>query len=418
MNNKENINLIKGFKALRPIPEKAKEVIAPPYDVINSEEARILAENKPLSFLHISKPEIDLPKDTKFNDPLVYQKGSENLKRLIDDEILIEDKESTLYIYQIIIEDHIQTGVCSAASVEAYDNNLIKKHEHTQPLKEEDRIKNIDSLNAQTGPVLLTYPDDEIIDSLINDVTVKNEPIYDVLSENGSNHKIWIIENNNITENILKGINSLDALFIADGHHRSAAASKVKASRQKANQNHNGNENYNYFLSVAFPASQMKILDYNRLVSSLNDHSVESILDQIGKCFDVKQNQEQVKPEHSKEFGMYIDDHWYQLNFKLETKTLGPVDSLDVSILHNYLLEPILGIEDERTDKRIDFVGGIRGLNELERRVDSGEMKIAFSFFPTSIQSLISVADADQVMPTKSTWFEPKLLDGLLTHRI
>jgi len=418
MNNKENINLIKGFKALRPIPEKAKEVIAPPYDVINSEEARILAENKPLSFLHISKPEIDLPKDTKFNDPLVYQKGSENLKRLIDDEILIEDKESTLYIYQIIIEDHIQTGVCSAASVEAYDNNLIKKHEHTQPLKEEDRIKNIDSLNAQTGPVLLTYPDDEIIDSLINDVTVKNEPIYDVLSENGSNHKIWIIENNNITENILKGINSLDALFIADGHHRSAAASKVKASRQKANQNHNGNENYNYFLSVAFPASQMKILDYNRLVSSLNDHSVESILDQIGKCFDVKMNQEQVKPKHSKEFGIYIDGHWYQLNFKLETKTLGPVDSLDVSILHNYLLEPILGIEDERTDKRIDFVGGIRGLNELERRVDSGEMKIAFSFFPTSIQSLISVADADQVMPTKSTWFEPKLLDGLLTHRI
>jgi len=418
MNNKENINLIKGFKALRPIPEKAKEVIAPPYDVINSEEARILAENKPLSFLHISKPEIDLPKDTKFNDPLVYQKGSANLKRLIDDEILIEDKESTLYIYQIIIEDHIQTGVCSAASVEAYDNNLIKKHEHTQPLKEEDRIKNIDSLNAQTGPVLLTYPDDEIIDSLINDVTVKNEPIYDVLSENGSNHKIWIIENNNIRENILKGINSLDALFIADGHHRSAAASKVKASRQKANQNHNGNENYNYFLSVAFPASQMKILDYNRLVSSLNDHSVESILDQIGKCFDVKMNQEQVKPKHSKEFGIYIDGHWYQLNFKLETKTLGPVDSLDVSILHNYLLEPILGIKDERTDKRIDFVGGIRGLSELERRVDSGEMKIAFSFFPTSIQSLISVADADQVMPTKSTWFEPKLLDGLLTHRI
>ena len=418
MNNKENINLIKGFKALRPIPEKAKEVIAPPYDVINSEEARILAENKPLSFLHISKPEIDLPKDTKFNDPLVYQKGSENLKRLIDDEILIEDKESTLYIYQIIIEDHIQTGVCSAASVEAYDNNLIKKHEHTQPLKEEDRIKNIDSLNAQTGPVLLTYPDDEIIDSLINDVTVKNEPIYDVLSENGSNHKIWIIENNNIRENILKGINSLDALFIADGHHRSAAASKVKASRQKANQNHNGNENYNYFLSVAFPASQMKILDYNRLVSSLNNHSVETILDQIGKCFDVKMNQEQVKPKHSKEFGIYIDGHWYQLNFKLETKTLGPVDSLDVSILHNYLLEPILGIKDERTDKRIDFVGGIRGLSELERRVDSGEMKIAFSFFPTSIQSLISVADADQVMPTKSTWFEPKLLDGLLTHRI
>ena len=418
MNNKENINLIKGFKALRPIPEKAKEVIAPPYDVINSEEARILAENKPLSFLHISKPEIDLPKDTKFNDPLVYQKGSENLKRLIDDEILIEDKESTLYIYQIIIENHIQTGVCSAASVEAYDNNLIKKHEHTQPLKEEDRIKNIDSLNAQTGPVLLTYPDNEIIDNLINDVTVKNEPIYDVLSENGSNHKIWIIKNNNIRENILKGINSLDALFIADGHHRSAAASKVKASRQKANQNHNGNENYNYFLSVAFPASQMKILDYNRLVSSLNDHSVESILDQIGKCFDVKMNQEQVKPKHSKEFGIYIDGHWYQLNFKLETKTFGPVDSLDVSILHNYLLEPILGIKDERTDKRIDFVGGIRGLSELERRVDSGEMKIAFSFFPTSIQSLISVADADQVMPTKSTWFEPKLLDGLLTHRI
>ena len=418
MNNKENINLIKGFKALRPIPEKAKEVIAPPYDVINSEEARILAENKPLSFLHISKPEIDLPKDTKFNDPLVYQKGSENLKRLIDDEILIEDKESTLYIYQIIIEDHIQTGVCSVASVEAYDNNLIKKHEHTQPLKEEDRIKNIDSLNAQTGPVLLTYPDNEIIDNLINDVTVKNEPIYDVLSENGSNHKIWIIKNNNIRENILKGINSLDALFIADGHHRSAAASKVKASRQKANQNHNGNENYNYFLSVAFPASQMKILDYNRLVSTLNNHSVESILDQIGKCFDVKMNQEQVKPKHSKEFGIYIDGHWYQLNFKLETKTFGPVDSLDVSILHNYLLEPILGIKDERTDKRIDFVGGIRGLSELERRVDSGEMKIAFSFFPTSIQSLISVADADQVMPTKSTWFEPKLLDGLLTHRI
>ena len=418
MNNKEKINLIRDFKALRPITEKASEVIAPPYDVINSEEARMLAENKPLSFLHISKPEIDLPKDIQFNDPLVYQKGAENLQRLIDEQVLLEDKEPTLYIYQIVIKDHIQTGFCSAASVEAYDNNLIKKHEHTKPVKEEDRIKNINALNAQTGPVLLTYPDDEKIDSLINDVTLKSKPIYDVFSDNGSNHKIWIIEDNGIVRKLLKSINSLDALFIADGHHRSAAASKVKATRQKANENHNGNENYNYFLSVAFPASQMKILDYNRLLLSMNNHTVESILDQISQCFDVTKNQEQIKPKHSKEFGMYLDGHWYQLNFKLETKTFGPVDSLDVSILHDYLLEPILGIEDERTDETIDFVGGIRGLDELERRVDSGEMKIAFSLYPTSIQSLIAVATADQVMPPKSTWFEPKLLDGLLTHNI
>ena len=418
MNNKEKINLIRGFKALRPITEKANEVIAPPYDVINSEEARVLAENKPFSFLHISKPEIDLPKDIQFNDPIVYQKGLENLQRLIDDQVLLEDKEPTLYIYQIVIKDHIQTGVCSVASVEAYDNNLIKKHEHTKPVKEEDRIKNIDALNAQTGPVLLTYPDDESIDSLINDVTLETKPIYDVFSGDGSNHKIWIIEDSDIVKLLLNKFNSLDALFIADGHHRSAAASKVKATRQKANENHNGNENYNYFLSVAFPTSQMKILDYNRLLLSMNNHTVDSILDQIGQFFDIKNNQEQVRPMHSKEFGMYLDGHWYQLNFKLETETFGPVDSLDVSILHDYLLEPILGIEDERTDETIDFVGGIRGLDELERRVDSGEMKIAFSLYPTSIESLIAVANADQVMPPKSTWFEPKLLDGLLTHNI
>ena len=418
MNNKEKINLIRGFKALRPITEKANEVIAPPYDVINSEEARVLAENKPFSFLHISKPEIDLPKDIQFNDPLVYQKGLENLQRLIDDEVLLEDKEPTLYIYQIVIKDHIQTGVCSVASVEAYDNNLIKKHEHTKPAKEEDRIKNIDALNAQTGPVLLTYPDDKSIDSLINDVTLETKPIYDVFSGDGSNHKIWIIEDSDIVKLLLNKFNSLDALFIADGHHRSAAASKIKAIRQKANENHNGNENYNYFLSVAFPTSQMKILDYNRLLLSMNNHTVDSILDQISQFFDIKNNQEQVRPMHSKEFGMYLDGHWYQLNFKLETGTFGPVDSLDVSILHDYLLEPILGIEDERTDETIDFVGGIRGLDELERRVDSGEMKIAFSLYPTSIESLIAVANADQVMPPKSTWFEPKLLDGLLTHNI
>ena len=418
MNNKEKIKLIRSFKALRPIPEKANEVIAPPYDVINSEEAKILAENKPLSFLHISKPEIDLPKDTKFNDPLVYKKGSENLKQLIDDKILLEDKIPTLYIYQITIKDHIQTGFCSAASVEAYDNNLIKKHEHTKPVKERDRIKNIDSLNAQTGPVLLTYPDDEKIDSLIKDVTLNNQPIYDVFSDNESNHKIWIIDDHDIVNTIVESINALDALFIADGHHRSAAASKVKAIRQKANEHHNGNENYNYFLSVSFPASQMKILDYNRLLSSMNEHSVESILDQINNFFDVKKCQKEIRPKQPKEFGMYLDGNWYQLTFKLETKNFNPVESLDVSILHDYVLEPIFGIEDERTNETIDFVGGIRGLDELERRVNSGEMKIAFAFFPTSIESLIAVATAGQVMPPKSTWFEPKLLDGLLTHKI
>jgi len=410
--------LAKSFRALRPIPKKASEVIAPPYDVLNSDEARKRATDKPLSFLHVSKPEIDLPVDTPFDDPEAYNQGSKNLSRLISEKILIEEDADSLYICEISSNGCKQTGVAFVASLEAYDLNLIKKHEYTTPRKEADRIQNISKLNAQTGPVLLTYESNIHLKKILSKI-ITQDPIYDVYADEGPRHKIWELSDVDEMDAILTIINNMGALFIADGHHRSAAAAKVRDQRKQNNPNHNGRENYNYFLSVAFPHDEMNILSYNRVVKDANSHTQKSLFQEICKSFDLELSPVPFNPSKRKQFGMYFDGVWYKLELKQALDNIAdPVKSLGVSILHDYLLEPILGIKDERTDQRIDFMGGARGLEALAEKVDSGKMVIAFSLFPTAIDDLISVAKVGKIMPPKSTWFEPKLLDGLLTHRI
>ena len=411
------MQLIKTFKALRPSPEKASEVIAPPYDVLNSEEAREMSQNKPYSFLHISKPEIDLPAGIKTDDPKVYKQGAENLIKMIDDKILIQEESECLYVYEIAFGTSKQTGIACVASVEAYRKNQIKKHEFTKPVKEDDRVNNINELKAQTGPVLLAYQNTHEISDLLSKVKEK-ETLYDVSAPYGSNHKIWIVNESKFFNPILEEINSMESLYIADGHHRSAAASRVMEEMKKNNNTHTGQEDYNFFLSVAFPHSEMSILDYNRIIKELNN-SKDELISNIKENFYITLHEGQFKPKQKGQFGMYIEGKWYNLEIKEEkVDTKDPVKSLDVSILHDFLIEPFLGIKDERTDQRIDFVGGARGLGELERRVNNDGFKIAFSLYPTPIEALIDVANANKVMPPKSTWFEPKLLDGLLSHKI
>ena len=417
MEDKEKI-LGKGFKALRPKSKYSDDVIAPPYDVLNSEEARDLAKDKPYSFLHISKPEIDLPEDIQADDPRVYDKGLENLNKMINERILIRDDKETLFIYKITTTNHDQTGIAFVASIDAYEDNLIKKHEHTKPVKELDRINNMKALNAQTGPVLLTYLDNIQLDKIINQYTIENQPIYDVNTREKINHRIWQITDINEINKATNALNKLESLYIADGHHRSAAASQVRKSRMNDNSEHDGSENYNHFLAVAFPKSEMKILDYNRLIKHTNGKSTNELIKMIEDHFKCTPSDKPVKPIADKSFGMFTDGQWFSLELISEFNKNSPVDSLDISILHDFILDPILGIEDERVDTNIDFVGGARGLKELERRVNSNEMAIAFSLYPTPIDALISVADAGLIMPPKSTWFEPKLLDGLLSHII
>ena len=417
MEDKEKI-LGKGFKALRPKSKYSDDVIAPPYDVLNSEEARDLAKDKPYSFLHISKPEIDLPEDIQADDPRVYDKGLENLNKMINERILIRDDKETLFIYKITTTNHDQTGIAFVASIDAYEGNLIKKHEHTKPVKELDRINNMKALNAQTGPVLLTYLDNIQLDKIINQYTIENQPIYDVNTREKINHRIWQITDINEINKATNALNKLESLYIADGHHRSAAASQVRKSRMNDNSEHDGSENYNHFLAVAFPKSEMKILDYNRLIKHTNGKSTNELIKMIEVHFKCTPSDKPVKPIADKSFGMFTDGQWFSLELISEFNKNSPVDSLDISILHDFILDPILGIEDERVDTNIDFVGGARGLKELERRVNSNEMAIAFSLYPTPIDALISVAEAGLIMPPKSTWFEPKLLDGLLSHII
>jgi uncharacterized protein (DUF1015 family) len=303
--------------------------------------------------------------------------------------------------------------------LDAYEHNLIKKHEHTTPKKEKDRFNNIATLNAQTGPVLLAHKKNDDLKNILSEITIHTLPLYDVEANDGSRHKIWRLSDANTLKSILALLNDMDALFIADGHHRSAAAAKVRKNKKAANKDHNGTENYNYVLVVAFPEDEMNILDYNRVTKDANGHSKKSLLQATDQFFDIETMVSTFKPTQSNQFGMYFQGNWYKLELKqTHRKAIDPVKSLDVSLLHDYLLEPILGIQDERIDQRIDFVGGIRGIEALQERVDSGEMAIGFSLYPTPMNALISVAEAHQIMPPKSTWFEPKLLDGLLTHLI
>jgi len=416
--NSKNRNLIKPFKALRPIPEKVNDVIAPPYDVLNSTEARKMVENRPYSFLHISKPEIDLPENTKLNDPEVYKKGRENLSHLIDKKILIKDEDDALYIYEIIFNNKSQTGIACVASIAAYDSNFIKKHEHTTLAKEDDRARNIDELKTQTGPVLLTYKNNNEIKEKLQELK-SDKPLYEVNAIDSSVHKIWKIGRKEEIDILVNKLNSLKKLFIADGHHRSAAASRVSKNILDKNPNHNGLEPYNFFLAVAFPDSEMTILDYNRVIHGKNGNTTEKLLHLIKDFFEVEVSKKPYKPLKQGEFGMYLDKTWYRLQVNTNLiKEEDPVKSLDVSLLHEYLISNILGITEARTDRRIEFVGGARGLSELETLTDKGENSLAFSLFPTPIEALINVAESDKIMPPKSTWFEPKLLDGLLSFQL
>lgn len=408
--------LICPFRGLRPAPGRASDVVAPPYDVLNTEEAREHAQDRPYSFLHISKPEIDLPEKT---DPFaadVYEKGRNNFQEMLSEDILRRDESPAYYFYRLIMGKHQQTGLVAVVSVDEYNANRIRKHEFTRPDKEDDRVRQIDVLNAQTGPVFLTYPHSDDIDLIAGKATTGKADI-DITARNGVRHTVWVVNDLAMIETITREFETRSCLYIADGHHRSAAAARVASARKNANPDHCGNESYNYFLSVIFPDNQVMILDYNRVVTDLNGKTNEEFLAALNNSFTVELSGKAVKPAGPGEFGMYLHQQWYKLSIYEKYKSVNdPVSRLDVSLLANHLIDPVLGIQDPRRDKRIDFVGGIRGLDELERRVDSGNMAVAFSLFPTSLAELMAVADSGEVMPPKSTWFEPKLADGLISH--
>ena len=404
--------LIRPFNGLRPRPEHAAAVAAPPYDVLSSEEARQRAAGKPHSFLHISKAEIDLPPEIDHYAPEVYAKSAENLQKLIDADILIRDVKPCYYAYRLVMGTHVQTGLIAAASVAAYDANRIRKHEFTRPDKEDDRVRQIEALNAQTGPVLLAHPDSGEAEQLIDTATT-GTPIADVTADDGIRHTVWLIDDSAAVARISAVVGAMPSLYIADGHHRSAAASRVAAARRGTGRR----DSAEFFLAVIFPARQMRIMDYNRVVRDLNGLTVDAFLKAVGECCTVTPSARPVNPERTGTFGMYLDGRWYHLAIRPDLVPMhDPVRRLDVSVLSEQILAPVLGVADLRRDTRIDFVGGIRGLPELERRVNSGEMAVAFAMYPTQMSELMSVADAGEVMPPKSTWFEPKLADGMVSH--
>jgi len=413
------MTLIRPFRGLRPKSAQAQELVAPPYDVLNSEEARQLAEGHPLSFLHISKPEIDLSPEVNPYTAEVYQKGAENLNRLIADGVLSLDDQAAYYLYEMLVDGHSQIGLVAVASVEKYDQNLIVKHELTRQDKEADRINMISTMDCQASPVLLTFAPEPSFSDIVAQVCAQPAET-SVLSTDQVTHRLWPVFDPSLIEGISAIFNGPNApvnkLYIADGHHRSASASKIAAERIPANPDHTGDEPYNYFLAVIYPSDQMKILDYNRVVKDLNGHSVTEFLAKLEEWFEVKTSDKPLSPASAGQIGMYLKNQWYQLTADPAKIPQDPVGVLDVSLLYQWVLSPLLGIGNPRTDKRIDFVGGARGLKGLEMRVDSKEMQVAFSMFPTQMQQIMDVAEADQIMPPKSTWFEPKLVDGLICH--
>ena len=401
------------FTALRPQAQYAKQVASQPYDVLNSKEAKREARGNPNSFLHITKAEIDLPEDTDVHAKEVYEKAKDNLDAFIQREVLFRENKPCYYIYQLVMNGKSQTGLVCASSVDDYEDDVIKKHEFTRPEKEEDRINHISTTGAQTGNVFLAYKNVAELDALIEKWKADKKPVYDFVADDGIGHTIWVINDDRTIAAITQTFSEkVDNTYIADGHHRAASAAKVRLTAA------GDTEGANYFLTTLFPASQLRIMDYNRVVKDLNGLSAATFLQRITESFDVEPGDSAIAPQQLHDFGMYINKHWYKLTAKPGTYTEDPIGVLDVTILQDNLLNPLLGIKDQRTDKRIDFVGGIRGLGELEKRVNSGEMQVAFSLYPVSIQQLFNIADSGMVMPPKSTWFEPKLRDGLLTHLI
>lgn len=406
----------KPFRAYRPKREFAQKVASKPYDVLSSEEAREEAKDNPLSFLHVGKPEIDLDPSIDLYDPRVYEKGRVNLMKLISDGVLVQDQEPFFYVWAQTMGIRTQIGLVGCASVDDYWNDKIKKHEKTRKDKEEDRCNHVRVTNAHTGPIFLTYRDNKEINQIISKI-IETQSEYDFISEDNVRQRVWVIKDTTTIERIKEIFDNLDFFYVADGHHRSAAAAIVGRERQQANPNHRGDEEYNFFLAVIFPASHLLIMDYNRLVKDLNNLSKEEFFEKISKVVQIEKKTDSFKPTRKGEIGMYLDNEWYKLTINPNYfETEDPVERLDISILQNHVLSTILGIDDPRTSKRIDFVGGIRGLEELERKVNSGDWKIAFAMFPTSIEEVMSIADAGKIMPPKSTWFEPKLKDGLFVH--
>lgn len=410
--------IIKPFRAVRPKSEYAVEVSSLPYDVMNTQEARAMAEGNPKSFLHVSRAEIDFPEGVDEHSQAVYNKARDNFYGMIEQGILFQDAYPFLYLYEQTMNGHTQTGVVACSSVDDYFNNVIKKHEFTRPEKEEDRIRHMETLMAHVGPIFLTYPKNISVDAIVGDIITKNDPVYNILTNDGVHHRCWVIRDKAQIEQLVEIFKTqVPCTYIADGHHRAASAAKVGKKMREQNPHHDGTEEYNFFLSVLFPDDQLQIMDYNRVVKDLNGLSNEALLQSIGLKFDIQITEFEIaKPARLHEFAMYLNGQWYKLTAKPEIIKTDPIGVLDVTILQENILEPLLGIKDPRTDKRIDFVGGIRGLKELQRRVDSGEMKVAFALYPVSLKQLMNIADSGNVMPPKSTWFEPKLRDGLFSH--
>jgi uncharacterized protein (DUF1015 family) len=405
------------FRALRPPLDKVGQVAAVPYDVVNTEEARALAADHPLSFLHVSRPEIDLPEGTHIYADEVYERARENFERFKTEGTLVEEDGPSLYVYRLRMGDHTQTGVAAAFSVDEYDRGLIRKHERTRPDKENDRTRHILTLRAQTGPVFLTYRADRRLDALV-EAEAQATPLYDFEAPDGVRHTVWRAA---AAEQLARCFAEVPLLYIADGHHRAASASRARAELKGQNPSHTGEESYNRFLAVVFPDEQMQILPYHRVVKDLNGRSEEEFLTAVRARFNVTEDAKREGPGKPGHWHMYLGGKWYGLNLRDEAaRTLSddPTTALDVSLLQNNLLDPVLGVTDPRTDKRIDFVGGIRGTPELERLVDEGRAAVAFALHATSIEDLLRVSDAGGVMPPKSTWFEPKLRDALLIHTI
>jgi len=398
--------IVHPFKALRPQPQFAPKVAARPYDVLNSLEAKIEARGNPHSFLHITKSEIDLPDKTDSHSQEVYDRAKQNLNAFMQRGVLFREDKACFYIYQLIMNGRSQTGLVGVSSIDDYEKEIIRKHEFTRPEKELDRINHIKTTRAQTGNVFLAYRNVAEIDEVITNWKSTHDPVYDFVAEDGVSHSIWVINSDEVSKNLMKLFKEkVPATYIADGHHRAASAAKVRLQVEE-----------NYFLTTLFPANELKILDYNRVVKDLNGLEPSQLIEKLEKNFEVKESEEAVAPSMLHEFGMYLKNKWYRLVAKPDSYDNDPIGVLDVTILSDNVLDKILGIKDQRTDKRIDFIGGIRGLAELEKRVNSGEMTVAFSLYPVSIEQLFNIADSGNVMPPKSTWFEPKLRDGLLTH--
>jgi uncharacterized protein (DUF1015 family) len=407
---------IRAFRAERPPKEKAAHVSAVPYDVVNTAEARELAQANPLSFLHVSRPEIDLPDGTDIYSDAVYEKAAQNFEKLKSAAPLSVEETASLYVYRLRMGEHSQTGIAACCSVDEYDSDVVRKHERTRKDKEDDRTRHIITLRAQTGPVFLTYRGRDEVNNLVSEITA-SDPLYDFVAPDGIQHTVWRA-GDDISRRLAEEFRNVPLVYIADGHHRAASASRARAKLKSENPNHTGDEEYNFFLTVLFPADQLRILPYNRVVKDLNGMSPDEFINALAERFELS-DAASPSPSEKGEICFYIKGRWHKLKVPAgSVETDDPISSLDVSILQERVLEPLLGIKDVRTDKRIDFIGGIRGTSRLEQLVDEGHAAVAFSMYPVTVEQLMAIADANEIMPPKSTWFEPKLRDGLLSHSI